>query len=235
MKKLPTVVVIVLMSLGLTGPVFADGVLVLGGAGRLGSAIVKQLVNAGESEIIVFVRPTTDRSRLEGLDVSYFVGDALVESDVEAAFKSKPFNVVINALSIPTELHADNKSFFTDSQRHMTKWAKETGVKRIILHSSIGVGDSKALRRNPLPAGHADIHFDKEAAEEVVISSGLKYVIIRSGGLRFEPTLVSGKSYLTEDHTKTGLIGRADLGVLTVYCLDGYLCKNKNFHAIEGS
>ena len=61
-------------------PAWAEGVLVFGGTGLLGSEIVKQLANAGETQITVFARPTSDRSRLDGIDVNYVVGDVLNES-----------------------------------------------------------------------------------------------------------------------------------------------------------
>ncbi|MDG2321858.1 MAG: NAD-dependent epimerase/dehydratase family protein, partial [Rhodospirillaceae bacterium] len=58
------------------GPANADGILVLGGTGELGIRIVKLLVEKNE-DVTVFVRASSDRSSLAGLDVDYVVGDLL--------------------------------------------------------------------------------------------------------------------------------------------------------------
>jgi uncharacterized protein YbjT (DUF2867 family) len=211
-------------------PARADGVLVFGGTGRLGAEIVKQLVNASAKEITVFARPTSDRSRLDGLDVTFLTGDALNEADVEAAIKSNDFRVVINAMAVTPS--NPNKNFYADGQINISKWAKETGVKRVILNSAVGAGDSSAAYPDRLRPMFGNILKDKEAAENDLLNSGLEYTIIRNYSIMPESTPITGTAYLTEDRMATGRIGRADLAILNVYCLDGYLCENKIFHAI---
>ncbi len=211
-------------------PARADGVLVFGGTGRLGAEIVKQLVNAGEKDVTVFARPTSDRSRLEGLDVSYVTGDALDGADVEAAFKSASFRAAFNALAVsPLK---PNEAFYETTQAHITEWAARTGVGRVILNSSVGVGDSSHVYPESMRPMFGAVLDDKGKAEENLTSSGVEYAIIRNYQILPETTPVTGDAYLTEDRSATGGIGRADLGVLNVFCLDGYLCRNKTFHAI---
>ncbi len=211
-------------------PARADGVLVFGDTGRLGSEIVKQLNNAGEENVTVFARTESDRSRLDGLSVSFVAGDALNEADVEAAFKSNDFLVVVNALAAGVD--STNKTFYRDGQTNISKWAKETGVKRVILNSAVGAGDSRPAYPEAMLPMFGDILTDKEAGEKVLMESGLEYTIIRNFRILPESTAVTGTAYLTEDRMATGGIGRADLGILNVYCIDGYLCENKIFHAI---
>lgn len=225
--KLATVSFILLITAIL--PVRADDFLVFGGTGRLGAHIVQQLVNAGETDITVFARPSSDRKRLDGLDVNFVVGDALNDADVEEALKSKSFTVVINALSNPRS--NNNETFFEDSQASITKWSKATGVKRIIFHSSIGVGDSAGVLRPDIPASTVRRYRDKEIAETNIIESGIDYVILRNYVIRPEGTAASGNGFVTEDRSVSGSIARADLAILTVYCLDGPTCRNKVLHA----
>ena len=68
----------------------SQDVLVFGGSGGLGSEIVRDLVADGH-RLSVFVRPTSNRSRLAGLPVSYIEGDVLVEADVRRALQSQRF------------------------------------------------------------------------------------------------------------------------------------------------
>lgn len=209
-------------------PAFADGILVFGGTGKLGSRIVEQLIRAGETDVTVFARPTSDRARLEGLDVSYVVGDATKEAEVEAALKSSNFRIVINAMSNPRS--TGNLTFFLDTMKTIIKWSKETNVGRIILHSSSGAGDSKVLLSADLPEATRIRYLDKELAENELVASGVDYTILRNYSIIPEPTVPTDEAFLTEDHTVGGRIGRADIAKLTLYCLDGYLCKNKTLH-----
>lgn len=84
--------------LALSGQATAD-VLVFGGNGRLGSDVVKNLLEDGE-DVVVFVRETSDRSRLAGLDVAYVVGDLLDAETVKAAFEAHEIDAVINTVAL---------------------------------------------------------------------------------------------------------------------------------------
>jgi uncharacterized protein YbjT (DUF2867 family) len=208
---------------------FAEGILVFGGTGQLGSKIVEQLIRAGETDVTVFARPTSDRARLKDFDVKYVVGDATNEADVEAAFKSANFRVVINALS--NYRSPGKPTFHEDTLKIQAKWSKETGVSRLIFHSSTGAGDSKALLRADLPESSRLRFLDKEKAETVIEASGMEYAILRNYSILPEPTAQTDEAFLTEDHTSgDGRVGRADIAKFTLYCLDGYLCKNKTLH-----
>ncbi len=110
------------MSLLLWAPLSlaADGdVLVLGGTGQLGSEIVKDLVAAGEN-VSVLARPTSNRARLEGLEVSYVIGDMQVNADMERVFTSTSFRAVIDASS---QAFGGDQTFYEKSQRLISKWA----------------------------------------------------------------------------------------------------------------
>ena len=207
----------------------AEGVLVFGGTGRLGSEIVFQLINAGETDITVFARPTSDRARLQGVDVDYVTGDVLVESDVEAALTSQSFRVVINALS---KSGNPSKSFYEDSQKHISKWSKATNVDRIVLNSSVGVGDSRDTYPDNRRSMFGDILDDKERAEENLKASGVDYTILRNYRIIEEPAPITGLAYLSDDQMSKGGIGRGDLAILNVYCLRA-ACANTIYHAIQ--
>jgi uncharacterized protein YbjT (DUF2867 family) len=76
-----------------------EGVLIIGGAGNTGSAVAKLLVERGD-HVTVFVRTTTDRSRLEGLSVEYVVGDAMKADEVAAALQGKHFSVMFETIQV---------------------------------------------------------------------------------------------------------------------------------------
>jgi len=228
-KHVKAVFFALVLWLGLGPVALADGILVFGGTGRLGSEIVKQLINAGEKEITVFARPSSDRKRLEGLNVAYVTGNVLDEAQVESALKSNSFRIVIDALS---QGGNNSDSFYEDSQKHITKWAKATNVTRIVLNSSVGVGESRDTYPNRMRSMFGGVLDDKEKAENNLIASGVPYTIIRNYRIIEEPAPVTGDAYLTENQMAKGAIGRADLAILNVFCLRT-ACAGKILHAIE--
>ena len=208
-----------------------SAVLVFGGAGRLGSDIVKGLLAKGD-DVTVFVRPTSDRSRLESLDVSYAVGDVLNEAEVAAAFQEARFDTVINALA----QHGSDPSPYAVGQKNISKWAKETRVQQAILVSSVGAGDNrKNFPITPLQKRYQDVAEAKGIAEAELISSGLCYTIIRMGMLLPYGTTATGQGRLTEDQTVSGPITRADLANLVVGCVANSECRDRIFHASDDS
>lgn len=203
-------------------------VLVFGGSGQLGSEIVKQLVGAGYP-VTVFVRPTSDRARLAGLKVELIEGNVLHEPDVERALKQQRFDVVINALG-RSESGVD---FYATSGRLIALWCKATGVKQVILHSSVGVGESRAAYPPGMFPQRSELFVNKQVAEDDLVTSGITYTIIRNAVLHELAPGASDGARLFEDQTKFGVVSRRGLARLTRECVGNAACSNKVFHAID--
>lgn len=217
------------MLVAVAGEAFAaGGVIVFGGSGRTGAEIAKLLVAKGE-EVTVFVRPTSDRKRLAGLNVKFAEGDAMNAADVDAAIaKAKP-RAVINTIAG----RGTTKNYWDTTQKNMTAAAKKHGAKEIIFHSSVGVGDSAMAYTEEARVRTKEVMDERFAAEEDMKASGLDYVIIRTGIIAPESMAATGQARLTEDRMAMGPVTRADLAKLTVDCLGNAACKNKTFAAID--
>ncbi len=205
-----------------------DTVLVFGANGQLGSDVVRALIAAGKS-VTVFVRPSADMKRLEGLKFATLKGDVLMDADVEAAFKATKFSAAIDALA-RSESGAD---FYVTSQQNIVKWAKATGVGQVILHSSVGAGKSRAIYPEAMWPRMKDVLLAKEQGENILIKSGVGYTIIRNAQLMPYGTPASGKAKLYEGENKFGAITREDLAQLTVGCIGSATCANKVLHAVD--
>ena len=203
-------------------------VLVFGGSGQLGSEIVHRLVERGYS-VTVFVRPTSDRSRVAGLPVSFVEGNVLVEADVRRAFDSARFRTVVDALG----RSESGVEFYATSGRLIARWAKATGVSQTILHSSVGVGASRAAYPPALFPERSPLFVAKEAGENALIDSGLNYTIIRNAILRDLPAGAPDGARLFEDERKFGVVSRRGLARLTLECIDNPGCARKVFHAVD--
>ena len=202
--------------------------LVLGGTGRLGAPIVRLLVERGYA-VTVFVRPTSNRGRLAGLDVSYVIGDLLNADSVADALRGRQFAVVIDA----TSRGSAGASFYDTAMRNVLAVLPEGSIDHFILHGSAGAGDNIA-KFPQVPFGRMrDILLAKGRAEALLVASGVEYTIIRNGVIRPDGTPASGTARLTADDSVLGTVSRLDLAVLTMQCLDNPDCRNRTFHAVD--
>jgi uncharacterized protein YbjT (DUF2867 family) len=205
--------------------VFADGVLVFGGTGRLGSESVKQIAKTGE-KITVFARPTSDRSRLDGLEITFVTGDIYNAEDVAAAFATAKPHIVVDALALYPEGHEA-------SIHNIVAGARLSDVTQIIHHGSVGAGDNIKLFPDVDFSNLEAILLDKGRAEDALIDSGITYTIIRNGLIESDDSVSTGKARMTEDRTALGRITRRDLAAITMDCFAAPHCSNKIFHALD--
>ncbi|MDX2221764.1 MAG: NAD(P)H-binding protein [Rhodospirillaceae bacterium] len=219
----------------LAGPALAadDGVLVFGGTGRLGSDIVRLLVEKGET-VTVFARPSSNRDRLQGLAVNFVEGDVLKDAEVAAAFKGRAYRAAIVALIAPQ----GDLTFYSIAMKHIATHAKAAGVKQIIHHGAVGAGKNaenfKAEGWDKRP-GLLERLADQGVGEDHIKASGLTYTIIRNARIYPEDTPSTGQAVLTEDHTSLTPNTRADLAIYTLQCLDNPACANKIYHMRDTS
>lgn len=205
-------------------------VLVFGGSGQLGSAVVRELVVAGHP-VTVFVRPTSDRSRLEGLELDYVTGDILDAATVKAAFEGRDIRIVVDATA---RGDADDE-FYPTAMANIIAGAKSGGVEQIILHGSVGAGTNIeqfpqanfGRMRSTLAA--------KGRAEQLLIDSGIGYTIIRNGILLSADLPPTRTARLSTDQRLMRKVTRADLGILTAKCVGNPDCMNGIWHAIDDS
>jgi uncharacterized protein YbjT (DUF2867 family) len=206
------------------------GVLVLGGTGQLGSEVAKAIVAAGE-DVSVLAREKSNRARLDGVKVTYVIGDMLSDADMERVFKEKSYRVVVDASSAPFN---GTQDFYEKSQRIVSKWAAATGVRQIILHGAIGASESASLinvekafevQRKAIAS--------KTIAEEILIASGVPYTIVRHLTLLPMEIKESGQAKLSKDRKTVGAVTRDGLARLTRECVDKAECMNVIFHAVD--
>ncbi len=203
-----------------------DSVLIYGATRNTGLELAKLLTERGD-KVTAVVRPSSDRSGLEPLGVTIVEGDAMDPESVQNVFAQGSYSAVVTTIAcfsceVPPD-YIGNANIFDG--------AKEAGVKRVLLVTTIGAGDSsdappwtaKWFLRNMLPL--------KTQAEDHLIASGADYTILRPGGLVSKPA--TGDAYLTEDRSATGVVTRADVAQLLMDCLDDDSTIGKIYAAID--
>jgi uncharacterized protein YbjT (DUF2867 family) len=213
--------------------VAAREVLVFGGTGQLGAQVVRRLVAAGH-RVTVFARPNADRSRLQGLAVDYLTGDLLDAGDVAAAFQSRRFAVVVNAVRVEdNDLH-----FYEKIMGPIAAQAQATRVGQVIHHGAVGAGANAAkfttLGWDKVP-GLLPRLADQGVGEALLRDSGVPYTIIRNARLYPDEHPATGMAELTEDDSVLTPMTRADLAILTVRCVANPACHGKTYHVKDVS
>ncbi|MDS0294267.1 SDR family oxidoreductase [Halogeometricum luteum] len=210
-------------------------VLVAGATGGTGRRVLDTLRSLDAHVTVrALTRSADEESALRGRGADeVVVGDALSAEDAARAVEG--CDAVVCALGTSLGLgsltgdHADGRGV-----ENLVDAARDAGVERFVLVSSIGVGDSKpgmqlGLRLllrglGVLPA--------KARAEAHLRSSGLAYTILRPGGLtNAEATgdVVVGEG----GDTVSGSVPRADVAGLCVASLFTPAAENRTFEVVS--
>jgi uncharacterized protein YbjT (DUF2867 family) len=204
-----------------------EGVIVFGGNRATGLEVVKSLVARGE-KVTVMVRPSSDTTELKKLGVNLVEGDALDAEKIAKAAASQYFAVAVSTLG-----GGKDPALSPDytGNKNAVDAAVAAKIPRFVLVTVIGPGDSyEATPYFARMALRNQIRL-KEQAENYLIASGLKYTVIRPGGLINRPA--EGKSVLTEDASKFSWMIRADLGKLTADSIYDPATVNKVYTAFD--
>ena len=228
-----------------------EDILIVGGTRGTGLEIVKQLVEIGETAVVT-VRPTSNTQALEELGVETVVMDALEEDQVRDAVTPGRYAAIVSTLGtsardLPkrqnvlqgllfgqTKMDPNKRPDFIGN-RHLVDAAREAGVRRFVLVTVIGAGNSADAVPLPARRGHDDVTPLKTQAEDYLRNSGLEYTIIRPGGLGPRNLAVTGTAKLTEDPDAFSYMGRSDLAHLTILALGDKRTIGKTYTAYDPS
>lgn len=164
-------------------------ILVIGASQGTGAIAVKRGI-AGGHRVTAFAR-SPEKLRLEHTLLDKRVGDFHDEKSVAAAV---PGHDAVIITASPTSLKGfrQNPDFFSKGTRFVIDAMKANGVKRLVLLSALGVGDSRPLVpfivRMILVNGILKEAFrDHGVQEEMAKESGLEWVSARPGRLHDGP------------------------------------------------
>lgn len=188
---------------------------VVGGNSGTGAQVVR--IAAQQGHQVTCLSRSGSASLTEG--VRDITGDALDPEVVGSAVAGADAVVVTVGGTSESGRHRDAVT------RSVIAAMKAAGVRRLIVQSSLGVGDSmelmpapaRLLARTVLGKALAD-HAEQEAA---VADSGLDWTVVRPGGLSDGPATGSYVAQETVEHRPMkGMITRADVATHIVAILD---------------
>ncbi len=159
-------------------------VTIFGSTGATGIEIVRQALER-EHSVVAFAR-NPEKIDIKHDNLRLHQGDILDYSSVENALKGQ--EGVVSAIGAG----AKRTTLRTDGTRNIVKAMENTGVRRLVNQSTVGIGES----RNNLPFLSKYIFLplllqnaitDHEGQEQCIMQSGLDWVIVRPAGLTKGP------------------------------------------------
>jgi uncharacterized protein YbjT (DUF2867 family) len=164
-------------------------ILVVGASQGTGALAVRIALAKGHG-VTAFAR-TPERLVLNHPKLERVIGDFHRLASVEAAVPGHDA-VIVTASGRSLRAFKDNPRYFSQGTGYVIEAMKKSGVKRLVVLSAIGTGDSRPLL-NPI-VGALMIGFllkvpyaDHERQEQQVQASGLDWVIARPGRLTNGP------------------------------------------------
>lgn len=177
-----------------------------GATGGTGRQLLEQAVRAGH-QVTALVRDPAKLGQPPA-GVTVVTGNVLQPTDVD--------QVVAGADAVICSLGSTSNNpdmMVTNGTRHIIDAMQRLNVRRLIVVTSLGVGDSidqvpfffKALMKTVLRKAIED----KEAQEAAVRASRLDWTIVRPGGLTDDPP--TGMYQVGTENLMAGRIARADV------------------------
>jgi uncharacterized protein YbjT (DUF2867 family) len=148
-------------------------ILVAGGSGFVGAAVVRRLVAGGHEVAVMTAHPERSAARIRGLGAEPVRGDVLDPGSLEGAVKGA--RTVVQALTFPTfPLEKPRKRFTFQEFDHlgterMVRAAARAGAERYVYVSGSGAA----------PDGEKSRYRAKWWGEEAIRAGGLAHVILR--------------------------------------------------------
>ena len=197
-------------------------VLILGAAGKTGVLVIDKALKAGH-EVTALVRQASDLTRS---DVNVLEGDATDAVAIAKAVQGQ--DGVIDTIGgktpfLATDLESSVAKSVIDAMQHHR-------VRRLIVTSMVGVGDSKAnttfYERLLIATFLRGADRDKAAMEDAIVKSKLDWIILRPAILTDDPGGRQVRVFPAGAGEAVHTISRSDLAAFMV----AQLSTNKNLH-----
>lgn len=175
--------------------------LIFGAGGQGVGALTVERALAEKRPVIALVRNPEAAVRLEAKGVQVVIGDACNAESVAQAYQAAgPAATVISTMGGAQDYQA---------HRTVIDEAEKAGIRRMILVSSLGCGESWQFLSDRAKAAFGQAVREKSLAESWLQTSTLDYAILRPGGLLNGDA--TGKAQRFQQQEVHGFVQRADV------------------------
>ncbi|MFV0264020.1 MAG: SDR family oxidoreductase [Kluyvera sp.] len=175
--------------------------LIFGAGGKGVGALTVERALAEKRPVVALVRKPEAALRLEARGVQVVIGDACYAERVALACQAAgPTATVISSMGGAQDYLA---------HRTVIDEAEKAGIRRMILVSSLGCGDSWPYLSDRAKAAFGQAVREKTLAESWLQTSALDYAILRPGGLLSGEA--TGNAQRFQQQEVHGFVQRADV------------------------
>jgi nucleoside-diphosphate-sugar epimerase len=203
----------------------APTIVVFGAESDTGYRLV-QLARRDDRAVLGVVRHERDVAVLERMGAEARVADPTDRDQVDAVFagrEGRDMSVVCFIGGTP-QLNSQGNINVIDA-------AQAAGVRRFVLTTSIGCGDSAVVLDPFVKAFAGKSIRAKNWAEKRLLASGMEWSIVRSGGMTMRPG--KGGPILVDSPHVVGYINRTDLGDVVYQVLCSAAAVRRVFAAVD--
>lgn len=202
-------------------------VVVWGASSGLGLAIAQYFAEKG-AEVVGVARNPDKSPELKAICQSTFACDATIAEEVDRVVEQlNQEDIIISTMgSFRADIPVDYLG-----HRHLIDAASKASLKRFVLVTSLGSGDSWKYLSDRSKAGFGGVVREKSLAEAWLQTSDLDYTIIRPGGLKDGE--VTGSGVLVEPKEVHGLVYRQEVARLLFEMLENGQGSGEIFHCID--
>ncbi|MFN1617187.1 SDR family NAD(P)-dependent oxidoreductase [Vibrio rotiferianus] len=202
-------------------------VVVWGASSGLGLVIAKYFAEKG-AEVVGVARNPEKSPELKAICQSTFACDATVAEEVDRVVeKLNQEDIIISTMgSFRADIPVDYLG-----HRYLIDAACKASLKRFVLVSSLGCGDSWKYLSDRSKAGFGGVVREKSLAEAWLQTSDLDYTIIRPGGLKDGEA--TGTGVLGEPTEVHGLIYRQEVARLAYEMLERGEGSHQIYHCVD--
>ncbi len=201
-------------------------VAIAGGHGKIALLLGKRLSDEGNT-VFGLIRDPGQEDDLRAVGVEPVLCDLEGDDDVAAAVSGADA-VVFAAGAGPGSGAERKRSMDLGGAVRLIEAAQAEGIERYLMVSAMGAG-------SPPPEGEGEVFGEylraKAAADRAVEESGLRYTVVRPGGLTDDPG--TGKVQVGEG-LERGQVPRADVAAVLHACLEVPSTINRTFDLVSG-
>ena len=207
-------------------------VVVAGATGRVGRLVIDEVLARGFKARAILVPPfdSSDQPEFSEKKVEMVEGDLTSVKSLEKAVEGADYLISAIGSKKPFSKKENNRVDNMGNQ-NLVRAAKAKGLKRVVIVSSNGVGNSRWAISLMHKLSMNTILRAKEKSEAFILSFGMEYTLLRPGG--YNEKDLSGEIVYGENGGLSGLIGRGGIAKACADAITNTAMKNRTLEVMD--
>ncbi len=207
-------------------------VVIAGATGRVGRLVINEVLARGFNVRAILIPPfdSPDQPEFTEKKVEMVEGDLTSVDALEKAVEGADYLISVIGSKKPFS-KKENDKIDNMGNQNLTRAAKAKGLKRVVIVSSNGVGNSRWAINLMHKLSMNRILRAKEKSEAFIQSYGMEYTLLRPGG--YNEKDLSGEIVFGEGGGLSGLIGRGGIAKTCADAITNPAMKNRTLEVMD--